>query len=71
MEITVVKKLEVENEKGEYLELGCGDDVTIWTKDGSCMAANIVEIKEDSIIVLDEDDEERPITFDEITDIED
>lgn len=70
MDINVITKLEVDNNRGDWFELEIGDYATLWLKDGSCMAVEIEEIKDSELLVLNEDEEEQLITFKEIEDIE-
>ncbi len=70
MDINVSKKLEVENNKGQYYELELGDSAIVWLKDGSSMAVEIQNMNDYKLIVIDEDDFLRVISFQELKDIE-
>lgn len=70
MDFKVTKTLEVKNNEGDYLELENYDLVTIWIKDGSCMAVQIQEIKDSGIAIRNKNKEEVFITFDEIENIQ-
>ncbi|SFH21687.1 hypothetical protein SAMN05660649_04289 [Desulfotomaculum arcticum] len=76
MKLDVVKKLFVEkdtnqgDEMDDNFELGPYDSADIWTKDGSCHAAEIYEILDDKIVIADEDGNITNILLTEIEDIQ-
>lgn len=70
MDFQVTKRLDVDNNEGAYLEFESDDFATVWLKDGSCMAVQIQEIKDNGILVIDEGEEEVFISFEEIENIQ-
>jgi len=70
MDFNISKVLEIDNNKGDYLEFKNDEYATLWLKDGSCMAIMIKEIQHTGFSIIDEDDEETFIEYDEIKDIQ-
>lgn len=69
MELTVIKKLAIDKED-DCFEIGECDCITIWLKDGDCVVADIQEIRDNELLVTDEDGEKRIIAFKDIEDIQ-
>ena len=70
MDFNVTKRLEIDNKQGDFLEIEQDNFIIIQFINGTYKAVQVQEIKEYSIIVLDDSDNKLTFFYEEIEDIE-